>query len=39
MHGILMNFLLPNKGAFKTADNTILESSFETTPIFKRLWL
>ncbi|MGL2529437.1 Fic family protein [Helicobacter pylori] len=39
LHGILMNFLLPNKGAFKTADNTILESSFETTPIFKCLWL
>lgn len=39
LHGILMNFLLPNKGAFKTADNTILGASFETTPIFKRLWL
>ncbi len=30
-----MNFLLPNKGAFKTADNTILGSSFETTPHFQ----
>ncbi|PDX51496.1 cell filamentation protein Fic [Helicobacter pylori] len=35
MHGILMNFLLPNKGAFKTADNTILGASFETTPHFQ----
>ncbi len=30
-----MNFLLPNKGAFKTTDNTILGSSFETTPHFQ----
>lgn len=35
LHGILMNFLLPNKGAFKTADNTILGASFETTPHFQ----
>ncbi len=30
-----MNFLLPNKGAFKTTDNTILGASFETTPHFQ----
>lgn len=44
LHGILMNFLLPNKGAFKTTDNTILRAStdntilrasFETTPHFQ----
>ncbi|PDX14712.1 cell filamentation protein Fic [Helicobacter pylori] len=35
MHGILMSFLLPNKGAFKTTDNTILRASFETTPHFQ----
>lgn len=35
LHGILMNFLLPNKGAFKTTDNTILGASFETTPHFQ----
>ncbi|MBH0292343.1 Fic family protein [Helicobacter pylori] len=35
LHGILMNFLLPNKGAFKTADNTILGASFEMTPHFQ----
>ncbi|MCQ2751057.1 Fic family protein [Helicobacter pylori] len=35
MHGILMNFLLPNKGDFKTTDNTILGASFETTPHFQ----
>ncbi|EJB59574.1 hypothetical protein HPHPH36_0983 [Helicobacter pylori Hp H-36] len=29
-----MNFLLPNKGAFKTTDNTILGASFEMTPPF-----
>lgn len=28
-------FLLPNKEAFKTADNTILGASFETTPHFQ----
>ncbi|GAA7757090.1 hypothetical protein HpCOL17_12380 [Helicobacter pylori] len=27
-----MNFLLPNKGAFKTTDNTILGASSEMTP-------
>ncbi|WQR75297.1 Fic family protein [Helicobacter pylori] len=35
LHGILMNFLLPNKGVFKTTDNTILGASFETTPHFQ----
>ncbi len=30
-----MNFLLPNKGAFKTTDNTILGASFEMTPYFQ----
>lgn len=35
LHGILMNFLLPNKGAFKTTDNTILGASFETTSHFQ----
>lgn len=35
LHGILMNFLLPNKGAFKTTDHTILGASFETTPHFQ----
>ncbi|MBS3015768.1 Fic family protein [Helicobacter pylori] len=35
LHGILMNFLLPNKGTFKTTDNMILGASFETTPSFQ----
>ncbi len=30
-----MNFLLPNKGVFKTADNTILGAGFETIPHFQ----
>ncbi|NGP56425.1 Fic family protein, partial [Helicobacter pylori] len=30
-----MNFLLPNKGAFKTTDNTILGASSEMTPHFQ----
>ncbi|WRG43346.1 Fic family protein [Helicobacter pylori] len=35
LHGILMNFLLPNKETFKTTDHTILGASFETIPHFQ----
>lgn len=35
LHGILMNFLLPNEGDFKTTDHTILGASFETTSHFQ----
>ncbi len=35
LHSILMNFLLPNKGAFKTTDNMILGASFKTSPYFQ----